>query len=42
MIPIDCLKWGALLGAMAALAGSILPAWTASSIKPVEVFSKVG
>ncbi len=42
MIPISALWWGAAVGAGAALAGSLLPAWSASRVKPAEVFSKVG
>ena len=41
MIPISALWWGAVVGAGAALAGSLLPAWSASRVKPAEVFSKV-
>ncbi len=41
LIPIDALWWGAAVGAGAALAGSLLPAWTASRVKPAEVFSKI-
>jgi ABC-type antimicrobial peptide transport system permease subunit len=41
LIPESALWWGPALGAAAALAGSILPAWAASSVKPAEVFAKV-
>ncbi len=42
LVPIDALWWGPAVGAGAALAGSLLPAWSASRVKPAEVFSKVG
>ncbi len=40
-IPINALGWGAMIGAVAALVGSFVPAWTARSVKPAEVFAKV-
>ena len=40
-IPIDALWWGLAIGGGTALAGSIIPAWGARSIKVSEVFSKV-
>jgi putative ABC transport system permease protein len=40
-IPEAALLWGLAIGAMTALAGSIVPAWTARSVKVSEVFSKV-
>jgi len=40
-IPLDALWWGPLLGGGTALAGSILPAWSASTVKVSEVFSKI-
>jgi putative ABC transport system permease protein len=33
--------WGLSMGALTALAGSLLPAWSARSVKVSEVFSKV-
>ncbi len=42
LIPVNALWWGPAVGAGAALAGSLLPAWSASRVKPAEVFSKVG
>ena len=42
LIPIHALWWGAAVGSGAALAGSIMPAWTACRVKPAEVFAKVG
>ncbi len=41
MIPISALWWGPAVGAGAALAGSLLPAWSASRVKPAEVFAKI-
>lgn len=41
-IPSNALWWGAGMGAGTALAGAILPAWTAQSVKAAEVFAKVG
>jgi putative ABC transport system permease protein len=41
MVPINALWWGPAVGAAAALVGSLLPAWSASRVKPAEVFSKV-
>jgi putative ABC transport system permease protein len=41
LIPIDALWWGLMVGAGTALAGSILPSWTACSVKVSEVFAKV-
>jgi len=40
-IPLDALGWGLAIGAAAALAGSLLPAWSARNVKPAEVFAKV-
>jgi putative ABC transport system permease protein len=37
-IPILALAWGPLLGGLTALGGSILPAWSARSVKVSEVF----
>jgi putative ABC transport system permease protein len=41
MIPAEALWWGPAIGALTALAGSIVPAWSARSVKVSEVFSKV-
>jgi len=41
-IPVNAIGWGAAVGAGAALAGSLVPAWFASRVKPAEVFAKVG
>lgn len=40
-IPTAALAWGPLLGGLTALAGSVLPAWSARSVRVSEVFSKV-
>jgi putative ABC transport system permease protein len=37
----DALWWGLVVGAATALAGSILPAWSARTVKVSEVFAKV-
>jgi putative ABC transport system permease protein len=37
----DALWWGPTIGGLAALAGSISPAWSACSVKVSEVFAKV-
>jgi putative ABC transport system permease protein len=37
----DALWWGFLFGGLTSLAGSILPAWSARTVKVSEVFSKV-
>jgi putative ABC transport system permease protein len=41
MIPHAALWWGPAVGALAALLGSLFPAWSACSVKVAEVFSKV-
>jgi putative ABC transport system permease protein len=41
MIPDDALWWGPLVGGLAALIGSISPAWSACSVKVSDVFAKV-
>ncbi len=41
LIPEQALLWGFCIGAGTALVGSILPAWTACSVKVSEVFAKV-
>jgi putative ABC transport system permease protein len=40
-IPVDALWWGPLIGGVTAFAGSILPAWSARTVKVSEVFSKI-
>ncbi|MCE9530036.1 MAG: ABC transporter permease [Planctomycetes bacterium] len=40
-IPAAALWWGPLIGAGTAVLGSMMPAWTARSVKVSEVFSKV-
>jgi putative ABC transport system permease protein len=41
LISTHALWWGPAMGASVAVLGSILPAWTARSVKVSEVFSKV-
>jgi putative ABC transport system permease protein len=41
-VPGVALWWGPALGALTALAGSLLPAWSATAVKVSEVFSRVG
>jgi putative ABC transport system permease protein len=38
---LDALWWGVLFGGITALAGSIVPAWSARTVKVSEVFAKV-
>jgi putative ABC transport system permease protein len=40
-IPFEALYWGPMVGIATAFIGSIGPAWSARSVKPAEVFSKV-
>jgi putative ABC transport system permease protein len=40
-IPPAALWWGPAVGGLAALFGSLLPAWSACNVKVAEVFSKV-
>ena len=40
-IPINALAWGFAMGAGTSLVGSVIPAWSASSVKVSEVFAKV-
>lgn len=40
-VPDGALWWGAAIGGLTALAGSIVPAWSARSVKVAEVFSKL-
>jgi putative ABC transport system permease protein len=41
VIPSAAWWWGAAVGGLTALAGSLLPAWSARSVKVSEVFAKV-
>jgi putative ABC transport system permease protein len=38
----DAMWWGIVFGAGASLAGSIVPAWSARTVKVSEVFAKIG
>jgi len=40
-IPVSAIVWGAAVGAGTALAGSLIPAWSARTVKVSEVFSRV-
>jgi len=40
-IPVNAIWWGLGIGTFTALAGSIMPAWSARTVKVAEVFSKV-
>jgi putative ABC transport system permease protein len=40
-VPIESLRWGVSVGFLTAFLGSIVPAWSARSVKVSEVFSKV-
>jgi putative ABC transport system permease protein len=40
-IPLAALWWGVAIGGLTALAGSILPAWSARKVKVAEVFARV-
>ena len=40
-IPTDALWWGVSVGGLAALAGSVLPAWSAMRVRVADVFAKV-
>lgn len=41
LIPDEALLWGPAIGALTALVGSVLPSWSARSVKVSEVFSKI-
>jgi len=41
MIPTRAILWGFLTGSVASLAGSIVPAWSARTVRVSEVFAKV-
>ena len=40
-IPLEALWWGPVVGAATALAGSIVPAWSARGVRVSQVFSKL-
>ncbi len=40
-VPINCLWWGAAMGAATAFVGSFIPAWSARSVRVSDVFAKV-
>jgi putative ABC transport system permease protein len=39
---VDSLWWGFLFGGLASLVGSLVPAWSARTVKVSEVFAKIG
>jgi putative ABC transport system permease protein len=41
LIPAQSIAWGLSIGLGTALVGSLIPAWTASSIQVTEAFAKV-
>jgi putative ABC transport system permease protein len=41
LVPADALWWGPAIGGLTAFLGSLLPAWSARSVKVSEVFSKI-
>jgi len=41
MIPSQAIVWGLVTGSVASLAGSIVPAWSARTVRVSEVFAKV-
>ena len=41
LIPVNALWWGVAVGAGTAFIGSLFPAWSASRVKPAEVFAKI-
>ena len=41
LVPLWGLAWGPVFGALAALAGSFIPAWLSCRVKVSEVFAKV-
>lgn len=40
-IPVDALWWGPMVGGATAFLGSLVPAWSARTVKVSEVFSKI-
>jgi putative ABC transport system permease protein len=41
LVPKAALWWGVVIGGLTALVGSIVPAWSARSVKVAKVFSKI-
>ena len=41
MVPLAALWWGPAFGALTALVGSLVPAWSARTVRVSEVFSKI-
>jgi putative ABC transport system permease protein len=41
-VPWQAVIWGGGVGAAAALIGSVVPAWTARSVRPSQVFARTG
>jgi putative ABC transport system permease protein len=41
-VPLQAVLWGGGVGGAVALIGSIMPAWTASSVRAAQVFARVG
>jgi putative ABC transport system permease protein len=41
LVPADAWWWGATLGGLTALAGSLVPSWSARQVKVAEVFAKI-
>src|SRR5207253_542255 len=39
---VDAIWWGLVIGGVTSLVGSLVPAWSARTIKVSEVFAKVG
>ncbi|HZV07622.1 MAG TPA: ABC transporter permease [Gemmataceae bacterium] len=40
-VPLDALWWGPMIGGLTALVGSIVPAWSARSVRVAQVFAKL-
>lgn len=41
LVPIDAFWWGPVMGGGTALAGSLIPAWNARSVRVADVFARV-
>jgi putative ABC transport system permease protein len=41
-VPLQAVLWGGSVGGVTALLGSLLPAWTACSVRPAQVFARMG
>jgi hypothetical protein len=41
-VPAQAILWGGSVGGATALLGSIVPAWTACSVRASQVFARVG